>query len=301
MNFNKNEKENMKSLKYFKYKEDRLPILLITFFFIVDLAYFALVDQLSYLILWSILGIVIKAITAAWNHNHQHCNTFRVPILNRLIEIVFGMHTGICGYTWVLHHNIGHHANFLDQSKDESHWMNAKGEKMMRLRYSFEIFITSYYRCFIVGLKHPKILKKFITMVSITLGLMIALTFYRPIPALIILWIPAILSLLITSDSTYWHHSGLDTKDPMGASRNSLDSLSYNKLLGNFGYHTAHHYKGGLHWTKLPALHEKIKHKIPKECYRPPTLFFATLDMLVSWTKKGLTIAEPDLTPKLED
>lgn len=268
-------------MQFFKYKEDRLPIFIISSFFIIDLIYYFNVDKVSYLILWTMLGIVVKGITAAWNHNHQHCNTFKQPILNRLIEIVFGMHTGICGYTWVLHHNIGHHANYLDQSKDESSWMNSKGETMMRIRYSLEIFITSYYRCFIVGLKHPKILKKFLMMVSITATIMIALTIYRPIPALIILWIPSILSLLITADSTYWHHSGLDTKDQMAASRNSLSSICFNKLTGNFGYHTAHHYKGGLHWTRLPELHEKIKHRIPEECYLPPTPFFATMDFLI--------------------
>jgi fatty acid desaturase len=284
----------------FKYKEDRLPIFIISTFFIIDLIFYFNIDNLFYLSLWCLLAIIIKGITAAWNHNHQHCNTFKYPLFNRLIEIVYGMHTGVCGYTWVLHHNIGHHANYLDQTKDESHWKNSKGERMIRLRYSFEIFITSYYRCFIVGLKHPKILKKFIAMVFITGSIMLALTYYRPIPALIILWIPAILSLLITADSTYWHHSGLDTSDPMAASRNSLSSICYNTLTGNFGYHTAHHYKGGLHWTKLPALHEKIKHKIPAECYLPPTPFFATVDCIIKVYRSVFSLPELQLSHEIE-
>lgn len=98
-----------------------------------------------------------------------------------------------------------------------------------------------------------------------------------------------ILSLLITAYSTFWHHSGLDTTDQMASSRNSLDSICFNTLTGNFGYHTAHHYKGGLHWTKFPALHEKIKDQIPPECYLAPTTFFATLDFLI----KKLTSYKP--------
>ncbi|WP_399323377.1 fatty acid desaturase [Thiomicrorhabdus lithotrophica] len=44
----------------------------------------------------------------------------------------------------------------------------------------------------------------------------------------------------------------------------------FNTLTGNLGFHTAHHYKqGGVHRSKLPALHEKIKDKIPKECFKP--------------------------------
>jgi len=38
-----------------------------------------------------------------------------------------------------------------------------------------------------------------------------------------------------------------------------------NLLTGNLGYHTAHHYRQGLHWSKLPELHAKIADKIPAE------------------------------------
>lgn len=273
-------------MQIFKHKEDRIPFTIIFSFFIIDLIYYFNVDNINYLLAWMVLAIIVKGITAAWNHNHQHHNTFKQPFLNRLVEIIFGMHTGICGYAWVLHHNVGHHVNYLDQSKDESAWLNKNGQRMMRLRYSLEIFITSYYRCFMVGLKHPRILKKFLMMTSITAAIMIALTIYRPLPALIFLWIPSILSLLITADSTYWHHSGLPTENHFEASRNTIDSICFNVLTGNFGYHTAHHYKGGLHWTKLPALHEEIKDKIPAHCYLKPTPFFATLDFII--TKLGL-------------
>ncbi len=268
-------------MQIFKFKEDRLPFIIIGLFFIVDMIIIFKVDHLYTLLTWMAFCIVFKGITAAWNHNHQHHNTFKQPFLNRLVEILFGMYTGICGYAWVLHHNIGHHVNYLDQSKDESGWVNAKGERMMRLRYSLEIFFTSYYRCFMVGLKHPKILRKFILMTSTTLAIMTAITILRPLPALLILWIPCVLSLLITADSTYWHHSGLETKDHWSASRNTIDSICFNVLTGNFGYHTAHHYRGGLHWTKLPALHEEIKDKIPEHCYLKPTPFFATLDFMI--------------------
>ena len=268
------------NMTIFKFKEDRIPMAIIFSFFVIDLIYYFNVDGIFYLALWCLLGIFVKGIVAAWNHNHQHCNTFKQPIFNRALEVIYGMHTGICGFTWVLHHNIGHHANFLDQTKDESAWRNKKGERMHRLRYSFEIFITSYYRCVVVGLKHPKVLKNFLMMVGFTGAIMVSLTYYRPIPALIILWIPAVLSLLITADSTYWHHSGLSTDDPMNASRNTITPGCFNVLTGNFGYHTAHHLKSGLHWSKLPELHEKIKDEIPPQCFIEVTPFFATVDFI---------------------
>lgn len=269
----------------FKYKEDRIPFTLIYLYFAVDLLYYFNVDKLSYIIAWGTVGIFLKGFIAAWNHNHQHFNTFKQPFLNRMIEVVFGMYTGICGYAWVLHHNIGHHSNYLDQTKDESRWKNKGGQRMWRVRYSFEVFITSYYRCFIVGLRKKKILGYFLAMTTLTVGIMAALTYHRPIPALIILWIPCLMSLLITADSTYWHHSGLDTEDPYAASRNTINDGCFNVLTGNFGYHTAHHLRPAIHWTKLPKVHEKIKDKIPPECYVGNTPFFATLDFIMFGTK----------------
>jgi len=41
-------------------------------------------------------------------------------------------------------------------------------------------------------------------------------------------------------------------------------------LSGNLGYHTAHHYKPGVHWSKLPELHAKIADRIPDDCYLTP-------------------------------
>jgi fatty acid desaturase len=268
-------------MKVFRYKEDRLPIFIIFFYFVIDLIYYFKVDHIPFLIAWCFLGVFIKGIIAAWNHNHQHFNTFKIAPLNRALEVVFGMYTGICGYAWVLHHNIGHHSNYLDQKKDESRWKNEEGKTMHRIRYSLEVFFTSYYRCFIVGLKHKKVLMYFLAMTSLTLGVLSALTYYRPLPALLVLWIPCLISLLITADSTYEHHSGLDTNDPLKASRNTVDTKCFNVLTGNFGYHTAHHMRPAAHWTKLPAIHAKVADRIPPECYVPNTPFFALVDYLV--------------------
>ncbi len=74
-------------------------------------------------------------------------------------------------------------------------------------------------------------------------------------------------SLLFTAWVTHDHHSGLDTDDAFQASYNNENAL-FNLLTGNLGYHTAHHYRQGLHWSKLPELHEKIRHQIPPELIR---------------------------------
>jgi fatty acid desaturase len=94
-----------------------------------------------------------------------------------------------------------------------------------------------------------------------------ALMLYRPIPGLFVFVLPMIGSLIFTAWVTYDHHAGLDTPDTFAASYNTIDPI-FNTLSGNLGYHTAHHYKQGVHWSQLPELHEKIKHKIPENLYR---------------------------------
>jgi fatty acid desaturase len=84
---------------------------------------------------------------------------------------------------------------------------------------------------------------------------------------LLLFVLPMVTGLLITAWATYDHHAGLHEKeDHFKASHNNLNQL-FNFLTGNLGYHTAHHYKQGLHWSQLPALHETIKHKIPDNLY----------------------------------
>jgi fatty acid desaturase len=62
----------------------------------------------------------------------------------------------------------------------------------------------------------------------------------------------------------YDQHAGLDLDDHLNASRN-IESRFYNLVTFNSGYHTAHHVKPGLHWSKLPEFHRQIRDGIPAE------------------------------------
>jgi fatty acid desaturase len=75
-----------------------------------------------------------------------------------------------------------------------------------------------------------------------------------------------VVGLLLTCWATFDHHSNLDTKNEFEGSRNTLDSF-YNLMTGNLGYHTAHHVKQGLHWSKVPEFHGTIEHLIPAHCF----------------------------------
>ncbi len=251
----------------FKHSEDRIPILCILCVSLLDFTLFFTVENYYVLGIYFYLMILPKAQICAWNHHHQHAPTFRFTVANRILEFFYALHTGVTTNLWVLHHNLGHHQHYLDQRKDESRWTRNDGTQMGEFEYSLIITATAYYRGYIVGKEHPKEMKDFLIFSAITFALVGILVAIKPGAALLLFVLPMIMGLFMTAWATYEHHAGLNTDDLYHASFNNTNRW-YNLFTGNLGYHTAHHYKGGLHWSKLPQLHEKIKHNIPKELVR---------------------------------
>lgn len=248
-------------MRCFRYKADRIPVLIIVSLFFADLAMFFSVSNKLAVVLWSMVMVCAKAFISAWNHHHQHVHTFRQRVFNRLLEIVYTFHTGFTTNVWVLHHNLGHHPNYLDQTRDESAWQRRDGTRMGVVEYTFTIAATGYLRGFRNGLRHPKYHRDFVTMGFVNLLLLIGLFLLHPFNALVIFLIPMMLVYVATCYVTYDHHSGLETENHLEASRNVTNRF-YNLISGNLGYHTAHHMKQGLHWSKLPEYHRSIAGKI---------------------------------------
>jgi fatty acid desaturase len=246
----------------FKYAADRLPVAIILLLSVVDFSLYFLVENVWLLALFWIVMIIPKGKICAWNHHHQHTLTFKQKGLNRLLELFYALHTGITTNLWMLHHVLGHHQNYMDQTKDESRWQHKSGKTMGEIEYTMIVASTAYFRGFKVGDRFPKLQQIFMLYTIITLSVVTVLTYFNPLASLFLFILPMITGLLLTAWATYDHHSGLSTDNKFEASRNNLNRF-YNITTGNLGYHTAHHHEQGVHWSLLPKLHEQIKHKIP--------------------------------------
>ncbi len=251
----------------FRNAADRIPVFIVLVFSAIDFVVYFLVNNLWWLAAYALLMIVPRSVICAWNHHHQHTRTFRSEPLNRLLEFFYALHTGVTTNLWLLHHVLGHHKNFLDQDRDESAWQRPDGTTMGVLQYTLTVAGTAYYRGYLVGRKYPRIQRDFLLYSMLTLAAVVFLCWFRLLPALLVFVLPMIISVLFTAWVTYDHHSGLDTEDEFKASYNNTNRI-FNLLTGNLGYHTAHHYRQGLHWSKLPELHESIKHLIPPRLMR---------------------------------
>ena len=255
------------STSIFRHAEDRWPVIIILMLSIIDFILYFTVDSILLLSGYYLLMLIPKGTICAWNHHHQHIFTFRNNTLNRILEFFYALHTGVTTHLWRLHHVLGHHLNFLDQQKDESRWQRKDGSKMNALAYTLEVALTAYPRGYTVGKKHVKQLNTFLRYTAITIILLGVLIWYKPVEGTLLFLLPMITSLLFTAYVTYGHHSGLDSENEFEASYNNLSPM-YNFFTGNLGYHTAHHHKQGLHWSKLPELHASIAKNIPDHLYQ---------------------------------
>jgi fatty acid desaturase len=260
-------------MKIFRYREDRVPVLCIILLAALDLLVYLEAERIGVLVGWLVFVATFKACICSWNHHHQHVPTFRYTFFNRILEVIYAFHTGITTNAWVLHHNLGHHLNYLDQTKDESGWMRRDGTKMGTFEYTVVVAATGYLRAMKVGRKHPKYVPAFVSGGLVVLVLLALALYARPLQGFFVYLLPMAAGYVITVWHTYYHHAGLETEDHHEASYNTLHYW-YNVMTGNLGYHTAHHMKQGLHWSKLPEFHATIAHRIPPHLFTEPCIPF---------------------------
>ncbi len=260
-------------MKVFKYRADTIPVTLFITLFLIDIYLYSIWISELFLWLYLIFSIGTKWWICAWNHHHQHVFTFHIPIFNRILEIIYWFQTWVVGYGWVLHHNLWHHLNYQDQSKDESAWKSPKWKRYHALIYTWVVSVTAYYRCYIVWNKYRKKQKYFLIMCMIQFILLVWLIVYQPLQGVVLFLIPMITGLFLTVYTTYHHHSWLESNDPYKSSYNIVTPW-YNFVTWNLWYHTAHHLNGSLHWSKLPEYHASIEHKIEDQYYKKYNLFW---------------------------
>jgi len=256
--------ESARPLKLLKYRADRVPVAIFFTLTLIDLAMYFAVQSVWIILAYFVLLLPVKCLVGAWNHHHQHVPMFYSKPLNRLLELSFAMHTGVTTNAWTLHHVHGHHKNYLDQDLDQSRWRQDSGETYRFVPYTLITMLTAYPRAYQVGRSRPRLQRAFVGYSLLTFAILGGLIAYKPVAGLFLFAVPAIISLTVTVAATHRHHSDLDTDDHMAASRNYIGGFR-NVLTGNLGYHTAHHYRQGVHWSKLPELHASIAHRIPAE------------------------------------
>jgi fatty acid desaturase len=202
----------------------------------------------------------------AYNHNHMHTRTFAYRPLNRIFELAIFLQTGSSPFSGTLNHVLGHHATYMDPTLDTLNWRRADGSTMSKHEFARKKALWHYPSCFFFGRRkqNQALLRLFVFYLVLGLGIVATLVAFRPVSGLIAFVLPMALMLYVLKLGAYAHHSGLEETDHYRASRTNT-SRFYNWATWNAGYHSAHHFKQALHWSKLPAYHATLASQIPAE------------------------------------
>ncbi|HBC57134.1 MAG TPA: fatty acid desaturase [Gammaproteobacteria bacterium] len=268
----------MFSQKLFHHPVDKWQVIATLVTASLQFTAFLMIDSFWLACLASLALSPLFAMSIAFGHNQHHRNTMSWMPLNRFYEVLLYFQNGTSPYAWTLHHNVGHHAHYLDHLRDPSAWKTEDGRVMGRWEYCVKNSLMLYPSIVKIGLHFPQLLRKFLIMFALSNAILAILFYFDPVNALVLYVIPMISMVFFLLDATYPHHAQLDTVDPVVASRNNLNPF-FNFITCNLGYHAAHHIDPELHWTELPEAHAKIANRIPPELnhhtfiWRPEALF----------------------------
>ena len=243
-------------MSLYRHRADIPASLLVLAVFCAQIAAFVTFHDPMHLAAFVALLMVVQVSCGAVCHNHHHVNIFTRPLLNRAIEVIMYLQTGTSPLSWTLHHNIGHHGDYLDQEKDPSRWQEPDGRTMGRLKYDFLNAFLIYPEIWRIGREHPALFARFRRMFVASNLVLLAFFVIDPLMTLIVFVAPMLVLLVLLLDNTYLQHSGLELDSHLVASRN-VENRLYNLTSWNLGYHAAHHMQNGtvseaITWEPLP-------------------------------------------------
>jgi fatty acid desaturase len=203
----------------------------------------------------AVVALVVK-------HNHMHSPTFRSPAWNSGFELWISVLTAHPSSGIITSHNILHHGkNNTDADFVRCSLVRHRSNLLNFLAFFFASVVTMYrnrppdldnWRQSRPGLYRQAIAER--TLIYVVLLLLLVFDWrstltYCAGPWLFGQWFLVTINLL--------QHQDCDFESPFNHSRNITGRLA-NWLLLNNGYHTAHHMFPSAHWSRLPAIHERI-------------------------------------------
>jgi beta-carotene hydroxylase len=250
--------------KILRYTEDFWPLAYTLMVLAVQLGLFFAMESLWVTALCVVLFQPVQAVAIACNHYQHHINVFTWRGLNRIYEVILFLQTGTPPYLITLHHNLGHHPHYLEPERDTLRWQGPGGSPRSRIECLLKNFAGHVTWTMALGRRYPRVYRRFKLMTAVSLLTLSVFLYLNAAKAMIVFVGPMLLAILNVARLGYDQHAGLELDDHLHASRN-IESRLYNLVTFNSGYHTAHHVKPGLHWSRLPELHRQLRDRIPAE------------------------------------
>ena len=210
---------------------------------------------------WALLSVtfILSFVACVAKHNHIHCRTFSNRTWNRAWEFVLGICTGQSTAAIIPVHNERHHArNHSDEDFVRSTIVNFRRNWLNLAAFPFRVVWLVHRNKSedVAGWRErkPRLWRhlqqeRAAVIIFIVVLLTInwkATLLYVALPWAFGQWGIVTINLL--------QHQDCDHDSEFNHSRN-LTGRFVNWLFLNNGYHTAHHLRPTLHWSRLPEFH----------------------------------------------
>jgi len=256
-----------------RYSADLLPLSIVLATTALGLAPFFTRWPLPAIIAAWCLTLYGRTFCAFSQHNHAHLPVFRAWLPNRIYDALLAQNTAYPTALWELHHNRGHHRNFLQPDADVAR-VTYPGTRtpMPRFEYALRGNLVIYRDAIRIGRAEgqagkPTLLPKLFFELALQLVILGALLAWNAPLAVAFFVAPPLLTAFLVWWESYPHHLGLPMTNVYDASM-TVEAPGYNRVTFNIGHHTAHHEKPTLHWSLLPGRTQVIRARIHAACFR---------------------------------
>ena len=199
-------------------------------------------------------------------HNHTHRRIFRKPFLNRWFGRLWTFSGGWPSFYWNHAHVVVHHSNLLQASDWTLPKRRADGSFENLYAYVFFHWPWRYavhlWRDFSGGRGGRQVGRKALLELAIFAALWSIPFWIDPVMGLVLwLWPQWIGNAVIMGSGMYVQHAGGVARSAEAPYKHSNTFLSrfFNLTMFNIGYHIEHHGNPHVHWSELPAFHERVK------------------------------------------
>ncbi len=221
-------------------------------------------------------------------HNHNHSPTFRARPLNHAFAAWISIFYGFPTYGWIPTHNANHHV-FVG-AKGDATVLAQRGERDDVWRAATHFFRSSVTQGPLLRAYRHKLWKSsrcawasvwgqyaVVYGTHVALLALAASRFGLARGALVYactLGVPAFMALWGIMFTNWVQHVGCDPDSTWNHSRN-FTARWMNALVFDNGFHTVHHERPGLHWSRAREAHEQIAQHIDARCNETSLVHYA--------------------------
>ena len=257
-----------------RHRQDRRPVVFMLAFVLYQALVFLLATgPMEALVLVAIPYGLLHVALMNVLHFSVHGSLFRGRRLEFVFCVVTSLTLGFTRSCFRLDH-LEHHRYYLDPLRDTNR--HTETGTLRRQRYALRHLLTIYPRTWRLARQASRgTVREYVAEVIAMLSVGILLLVVKPFVALAVYVAPMVYNVFAVYYWSHHQHSDLRSQNPLEASR-TYENRLFNWISFNVGYHAAHHYRPAVHWSKLPALHQSLRDRIPERLVIHSVPWFAS-------------------------